>query len=119
MFLGRAGPSERAPWRVAARRPERIPPGQPIQVAVDPGLGINLWTSTVPTLGAGGWSRISANLRCRVSAEAGARLSVLPKRAVTAEFVVLVVRRRPKSAEMVDYAGPDDLGDSLSLEVCG
>jgi len=75
--------------------PERIPPGQPIQVAVDPGLGINLWTSTVPEPGRGGWSRISANLRCRVSAEAGARLSVLAEAGGhTAELVVLVVRHR-------------------------
>ena len=75
--------------------PERIAPGQPIQVAVDPGLGINLWTSTVPEPGRGGWSRISANLRCRVSAEPGARLSVLAEAGGhTAELVVLVVRHR-------------------------
>lgn len=75
--------------------PERIPPGQPIQVAVDPGLGINLWTSTVPDPGRGGWSRISANLRCRVSAEPGARLSVLAEAGGhAAELVVLVVRHR-------------------------
>ena len=75
--------------------PERIAPGQSIQVAVDPGLGINLWTSTVPEPGRGGWSRISANLRCRVSAEPGARLSVLAEAGGhTAELVVLVVRHR-------------------------
>lgn len=75
--------------------PERIPPGQPIQIAVDPGLGINLWTATVPDPGRGGWSRISANLRCRVSAEPGARLSVLADAGGhTAELVVLVVRHR-------------------------
>ncbi|MDP1848900.1 MAG: hypothetical protein Q8K79_14000 [Solirubrobacteraceae bacterium] len=75
--------------------PERISPGQPIQVAVDPGLGINLWTSTVPDPGRGGWSRISANLRCRVSAEPGARLSVLAEAGGhTAELVALIVRHR-------------------------
>lgn len=75
--------------------PARIAPGTPIQVAVDPGLGVSLWTATVPDPGRGGWSRISANLRCRVSAEAGARLSVLAESGGhTAELVVLVVRHR-------------------------
>ncbi len=75
--------------------PERIPAGAPIQLAVDPGLGINLFSPVVPEPGRGGWSRISANLRCRVSAEAGARLSVLAEAGGhTAELVVLVVRHR-------------------------
>ncbi|MGH2743237.1 MAG: hypothetical protein ACRDN8_12290, partial [Thermoleophilaceae bacterium] len=40
-----------------------------------------------------GWSRIDANLRCRVSAEPEARLSALAEAAgQTAELVVLVVR---------------------------
>jgi hypothetical protein len=43
----------------------------------------------------GGWSRVSANLRCRVSADPGARLSVLAEAGGhTAELVVLVVRHR-------------------------
>ncbi len=73
--------------------PERIPAGTAIQVAVDPGLGINLWQNDVPELSRGGWSRVSANLRCRVSAEAGSRLSVLAETGgETAELVVMVVR---------------------------
>ena len=75
--------------------PVRIAPGTPIQLAVDPGLGINLFTPVVPEPGRGGWSRVSANLRCRVSAEPGARLSVLAEAGgETAELVVLVVRHR-------------------------
>ncbi len=57
--------------------PDRIAPGTPMHVAVDPGLGINLWSEAVPEPNRSGWSRIDANLRCRVSAEPGARLSVL------------------------------------------
>jgi len=73
--------------------PKRIPPGTPVHVAVDPGLGVNLWTDAVPEPVRGGWSRISANMRCRVSAEPGARLSVLAEAGGhTAELVVLVVR---------------------------
>ena len=75
--------------------PERIAPGTPIHVAVDPALGINLWTDTVPEPVRGGWSRVSANLRCRVSADPGARLSVLAEAGGhAAELVVLVVRHR-------------------------
>jgi hypothetical protein len=75
--------------------PERISPGTPVHVAVDPALGINLWTDTVPEPVRGGWSRVSANLRCRVSADPGARLSVLAEAGGhVAELVVLVVRHR-------------------------
>jgi hypothetical protein len=73
--------------------PERIAPGSPVHVAVDPGLGINLWTDAVPEPVRDGWSRISASVRCRVSADPGARLSVLAEAGGhTAELVVLVVR---------------------------
>jgi hypothetical protein len=73
--------------------PHRIAPGTPVHVAVDPGLGINLWCDAVPEPNRSGWSRIDANLRCRVSAEPGARLSVLAEAGGhTAELVVLVVR---------------------------
>jgi hypothetical protein len=75
--------------------PERIPPGLPVHVAVDPGLGVNLWTDVVPEPVRGGWSRISANVRCRAGAEPGARLSVLAEAGGhMAELVVLVVRHR-------------------------
>jgi hypothetical protein len=73
--------------------PERIPPGTEVHVAVDPGLGINLWTSTVPEPNRSGWSRIDANLRCRATADPGVRLSILAEAGGhTAELVVLVVR---------------------------
>ena len=75
--------------------PNRIAPGTPVHVAVDPGLGINLWRNVVPEPNRSGWSRIDANLRCRVAAEPGARLSVLAEAGGhMAELVVLVVRHR-------------------------
>jgi hypothetical protein len=75
--------------------PEQVAPGTEVHVAADQGLGINLWRDTVPEPNRSGWSRIDANLRCRVSAEPGARLSVLAEAAGhTAELVVLVVRHR-------------------------
>lgn len=75
--------------------PQRIGPGTPVHVAVDPGLGLSLWADAVPEPTRGGWSRLDANLRCRVSAQPGARLSVLAKAGgQTAELVVLVVRHR-------------------------
>jgi hypothetical protein len=75
--------------------PERIPPGTPVHVVVDPALGVNLWSDTVPEPVRGGWSRVSASLRCRVSADPGARLSVLAEAGGhVAELVVLVVRHR-------------------------
>ena len=73
--------------------PARIAPGTVVHVAVDPGLGVNLGSDAVPEPNRSGWSRIDANLRCRVSAEPGARLSVLAEAGGrTAELVVLVVR---------------------------
>jgi hypothetical protein len=75
--------------------PQRIAPGTEVHVALDPGLGINLWYDAVPEPNRSGWSRIDANLRCRVSAEPGARLSVLAEAGGhTSELVVLVVRHR-------------------------
>ena len=75
--------------------PKRVPPGTEVHVAVDQGLGINLGSDAVPDPNRSGWSRIDANLRCRVSAEPGARLSVLAEAAgYSAELVVLVVRHR-------------------------
>jgi hypothetical protein len=75
--------------------PARVPAGTPVHVAVDPGLGVGLWTDVVPEPVRGGWSRVSADVRCRVSAEPGCRLSVLAEAGGhTAELVVLVVRHR-------------------------
>ena len=73
--------------------PDRIPAGTPVNVAVDPGLAINLSTDTVPEPVRAGWSRIDANLRARVSCEPGSKLTVLAEAAgQIAELVVLVVR---------------------------
>jgi hypothetical protein len=73
--------------------PERLPPGTPVQVAVDPGLWINLVTDHVPEPARGGWSRISAYVRVRVGADPGARLSVLAEAGgEVAELVVVVIR---------------------------
>ena len=73
--------------------PARIAPGIAVNVAVDPGLWINLASEVVPAPVRAGWSRIGANLRVRVSADPGARLSVLAEAAgQIAELVVLVVR---------------------------
>ncbi|HKH17909.1 MAG TPA: hypothetical protein VKA57_10315 [Solirubrobacteraceae bacterium] len=100
--------------------PDRIPPGTPVHVAVDPTLGINLWTDTVPEPVRGGWSRISANLRCRVSADPGARLSVLAEAGGhVAELVVVVVRhhasgwvreiaRKDEDAEIEAHFDPEN-----------
>jgi hypothetical protein len=75
--------------------PEQILPGTSVHVAVDPGLSIHLHADAVPEPVRGGWSRLDVNLRCRVTAEPGARLSVLAEAAgYTAELVVLVVRHR-------------------------
>jgi hypothetical protein len=75
--------------------PGRIPPETLVRVALDPGLGLTMWSDTVPEPNRSGWSRLDANLRCRVSAEPGARLSVLAEAdGHTAELVVLVVRHR-------------------------
>ena len=75
--------------------PSVIAPGTPVHVAVDPGLCVALWSDTVP--GAGAW-RLVASLgqpARRVSAEPGARLSVLAEAGGhVAELDVLVVRHR-------------------------
>ena len=73
--------------------PERIASGAAVHVAVDPGLWVGLALETVPQPVRAGWSRIDANVRVRVSADPGARLSVLAECAgEVAELVVLVVR---------------------------
>jgi hypothetical protein len=75
--------------------PERVAPGAEVHIAADQGLGVSLWYDRVPEPNRSGWSRIDANIRCRVSAEPGARLSVLAEAAGhAAELVVLVVRHR-------------------------
>ncbi|HEX2702049.1 MAG TPA: hypothetical protein VHM72_01275 [Solirubrobacteraceae bacterium] len=90
--LVRLHPGERRGVSLLAD-PDRIPAGTPVNVAVDPGLAINLSTDTVPAPVRAGWSRIDANLRARVSCEPGAKLTVLAEAAgQIAELVVLVVR---------------------------
>ncbi|MCA1679662.1 MAG: ATP-binding protein [Actinobacteria bacterium] len=91
--------------------PEQIAPGTPVHVAVDTGLAIRLWADKVPEPVRGGWSRLDANLRCRVSADPGARLSVLAEAAgQTAELVVLVVRHHA-SGWVREIARNDDDND--------
>lgn len=73
--------------------PAEIPAGTAVHVAADTGITLTLHQDTVPEPVRGGWSRLDANLRCRVSADPGARLSVLADAGGhTAELVVLVVR---------------------------
>lgn len=73
--------------------PAEIVPGTPIHIALDSGLGINFDASEVPPPQRSGWSRVSGQLRCRVSADPGARLSVLAEAGDHAtELIVLVVR---------------------------
>jgi len=73
--------------------PEQIPPGTLVNVAVDPGLSVNLSSETIPDPVRSGFSRIDANVRCRVSCDPGARLTVLAEAGgQLAELVVLVVR---------------------------
>jgi len=73
--------------------PDRIAPGTTVNVAVDPGLAINLSIDTVPESVRAGWSRIDSNLRARVSCEPGSRLTVLAEAGgQLAELVVLIVR---------------------------
>jgi hypothetical protein len=75
--------------------PTEITPGSPVHIAADAHITLTLHRDTVPPPVRGGWSRLDANLRCRVSADPGARLSVLADAAGhTAELVVLVVRHR-------------------------
>jgi hypothetical protein len=73
--------------------PTEIRAGTPVHVAADTGITLTLHQDTVPAPVRGGWSRLDANLRCRVSSDPGARLSVLADAdGHTAELVVLVVR---------------------------
>jgi hypothetical protein len=73
--------------------PARVPPGTPIEIATDPGLALRLRRQEVPDPVAGGWSRVSGNLRALVSAEPGSQLSVFAEAGGhDAELVVLVVR---------------------------
>ena len=48
--------------------PTEIPAGTPVHVASDAGLTLTLHRDTVPPPVRGGWARVDANLRCRVSA---------------------------------------------------
>jgi hypothetical protein len=73
--------------------PQNVSPGTAVNVALDPGLWINLTSETVPEPNRSGWSRIDANLRARVTCDPGSRLTVLAEASgETAELVVLIVR---------------------------
>ena len=70
-----------------------ITPGTPVNIALDPGLSINLTSEVVPEPNRSGWSRIDANLRARVTCDPGSRLTVLAEASgMLAELVVLIVR---------------------------
>ena len=73
--------------------PQVISPGTPVNIALDPGLSINLTSEVVPEPNRSGWSRIDANLRARVTCDPGSRLTVLAESfGMLAELVVLIVR---------------------------
>jgi hypothetical protein len=92
--------------------PAEIAPGIPVQIAADSGLTLTLHHATVPEPVRGGWSRLDANLRCRVSCDPGARLSVLADAAGhSAELVVLVVRHHA-SGWVREIARNDDDHDT-------
>lgn len=92
--------------------PAEITPGTPVHIAVDAGLNLTLHQPSVPAPVRGGWSRLDANLRCRVSSDPGARLSVLAEAAGhTAELVVLVVRHHA-SGWVREIARNDDDHDT-------
>jgi hypothetical protein len=76
--------------------PLRIPPGTEVALVADRGLSLRLWgDARVPEPGRRGWSRLSATLRARATAPAGASLSVVAEAAGhLAELEVLVVRHR-------------------------
>ena len=87
---------------------QSIAPGTAVHAVTDPGLGLSLWSDTVPDPARSGWSRIDANLRCRVSVDPGTRLSVLAEAGGhTAELVVLVVRHHA-SGWVREIARKDD-----------
>jgi len=90
--LVRLHPGERRGITLLAD-PEQIAPGTPVNVALDPGLSVNLSSETIPDPVRSGFSRIDSNVRCRVSCDPGARLTVLAEASgQLAELVVLVVR---------------------------
>jgi len=90
--LVRLHPGERRGITLLAD-PDQIPSGTPVNIAVDPGLSVNLSSETIPDPVRSGFSRIDANVRCRVSCDPGARLTVLAEAGgQLAELIVLVVR---------------------------
>ena len=92
--------------------PTEIAPGTAVQIAADSGLTLTLHHPDVPEPVRGGWSRLDANLRCRVSCDPGARLSVLADAGGhSAELVVLVVRHHA-SGWVREIARNDDVHDT-------
>ncbi len=90
--LVRLHPGERRGVTLLAD-PGQIPSGTPVNIAVDPGLSVNLSSDTIPDPVRSGFSRIDLNVRARVSCDPGTRLSVLAEAGgQLAELVVLVVR---------------------------
>jgi hypothetical protein len=90
----RLHPGERRTVTLLAE-PEQVPPGTPLDADADPGLHVTVRSGQVPEPGARGHSTIPMVVRARVTAEPGARLTVLAAAAEhTAELEVLIVRHR-------------------------
>jgi hypothetical protein len=76
--------------------PAQIAPGTTVAVSADAGLRLKFWGGdTIPDPNRGGWSRMTGTLRARVTADPGARLTVVAEAAGhSAELEVLIVRHR-------------------------
>ncbi|MHB1568247.1 MAG: hypothetical protein ACYC0H_03490, partial [Solirubrobacteraceae bacterium] len=75
--------------------PAQITPGTMVQAEADPGLHLTLRAEELPQPGGRGYCTIQATVRARVTAQPGARLSVLAAAGMhTAELEVLIVRHR-------------------------
>lgn len=75
--------------------PGQIDPGTPVEVETDPGLTLTLRSDTLPRPGARGSCALAGSLRARVTAEPGARLTVIAAAGQhTAELEVVIVRHR-------------------------
>lgn len=75
--------------------PAQITPGTAVQADADPGLHLTLRAEQLPQPTSRGYCTIQATVRARVTAQPGARLTVLAAAAQhTAELEVLIVRHR-------------------------
>jgi hypothetical protein len=75
--------------------PDQVAPGSPIEVEADPGLTVGLHKDAIPQPGARGLSTVYINVRARVTAEPGSKLTVLAAADEhTAELEIVIVRHR-------------------------